>query len=92
VKLRDNTAGWLLCAAMAASAQVPQLTLRQAIDRALGQNPQAAMARADSEAAAAGARQARTQLLPQLNFTEDISRGDDPVYVFGERLRERQFT
>ena len=92
MKLRDNTAGWLLCAAMAASAQAPQLTLRQAIDRALGQNPQAAMARADSEAAAAGARQARTQLLPQLNFTEDISRGDDPVYVFGERLRERQFT
>ena len=35
---------------------------------------------------------ARTQLLPQLNFTEDISRGDDPVYAFGTRLRQRQFT
>jgi len=29
---------------------------------------------------------ARTQLLPQLGFTEDISRGNDPVYAFGTRL------
>ncbi len=35
---------------------------------------------------------ARTQLLPRFNFTEDISRGDDPVYAFGTRLRQRQFT
>ena len=35
---------------------------------------------------------ARTQLLPQLGFTEDISRGNDPVYAFGTRLRQRQFT
>ena len=30
--------------------------------------------------------------MPRLNFTEDISRGDDPVYAFGTRLRQRQFT
>jgi outer membrane protein TolC len=35
---------------------------------------------------------ARTQLLPQLGLTEDISRGNDPVYAFGTRLRQRQFT
>ena len=35
---------------------------------------------------------ARTMLLPQLSFTEDISRGNDPVYAFGTRLRQRQFT
>ena len=35
---------------------------------------------------------ARTTLLPQLGFTEDISRGDDPGYAFGTRLRQRQFT
>lgn len=74
------------------AAQVPGLTLRQAIDRALGQNPQAAIARADEKDANAAAAMARTQLLPQLSFIEDISRGNDPVYVFGERLRERQFT
>jgi outer membrane protein TolC len=76
----------------AAGAQMAQLTLRQAIDRALGQNPEAAAAGADVKAASASARLARTYLLPQLAFTEDISRGDDPVYAFGMRLRQGQFT
>jgi len=78
-------------AAVAAGAQEP-LTLRQAIQQALGQSPDAAMARAGSQEAKAGASLARTQLLPQLSFTEDISRGNDPVYAFGTRLRQRQFT
>ncbi|MGB7546478.1 MAG: TolC family protein [Terracidiphilus sp.] len=81
----------LSMAATAAVAQQP-LTLRQAIQQALGQNPKAAMARAGGQEAKAGASLARTQLLPQLNFTEDISRGNDPVYAFGMRLRQRQFT
>ena len=76
---------------LAAGAQEP-LTLRQAINEALGQSPEAAMARADNQEAKSAATMARTQLLPQLNFTEDISRGDDPVYAFGTRLRQRQFT
>ena len=76
---------------LAAAAQEP-LTLRQAIDQALGQNPAAAMANAGGQEARSAATLARTQLLPRLNFTEDISRGDDPVYAFGTRLRQRQFT
>jgi outer membrane protein TolC len=74
------------------AAQEPQMTLRQAIDQALGQSPEAAIARAGKQEAKAVATVARTQLLPQLNITEDISRGDDPVYAFGMRLRQRQFT
>src|ERR1035441_398165 len=82
----------LLCiGGLAAMAQDP-LTLRQAIDEALRQSPQAAIARADLSDAKTAAAMARTQLLPQLNFTEDISRGNDPVYAFGTRLRQRQFT
>ena len=77
--------------ALAATAQ-EQLTLRQAINQALGQNPEAAIARASNLDAKAAAAMARTALLPQLGFTEDISRGDDPVYAFGSRLRQRQFT
>ena len=77
---------------MEAGAQTTQLTLRQSIDRALGQNPEATAAHADQKAASASASLARTYLLPQLSFTEDISRGDDPVYAFGMRLRQRQFT
>ena len=50
------------------------------------------MAQAGTKEANAVAGMARTALLPQLSFTEDISRGNDPVYVFGSRLRQRQFT
>ena len=76
---------------LAAGAQGPSLTLRQAIDQALGKNPDAAVAQADVNAARAGVGLARTGLWPHLNFTEDISRGNDPVYVFGTRLRQQQF-
>jgi outer membrane protein TolC len=76
---------------LAAGAQEP-LTLREAINEALGQSPAAAIARAENLAAMADAGLARTQLLPQLGFIEDISRGNDPVYAFGTRLRQRQFT
>jgi outer membrane protein len=68
------------------------LTLRQAISQALEHNPEAAIARAANEDAKSAATLARTQLLPQVNFAEDISRGDDPVYVFGTRLRQQRFT
>ncbi len=76
---------------LVASSQEP-LTLRQAINQALGQNPETAIARAGHQDAKAAATMARTALLPQLSFTEDISRGDDPVYVFGSKLRQHQFT
>jgi outer membrane protein TolC len=75
-----------------AGAQTAPLTLRQAIDEALLQNPEIAVAHAGEKAASASSLLARTALLPQLNFTEEISRGDDPVYAFGTRLRQRQFT
>jgi outer membrane protein TolC len=78
-------------AGLGAAAQEP-LTLRQAINRALEQNPEAAIARAGNQDAKAAATLARTVLLPQLGFTEDISRGDDPVYAFGSKLRQHEFT
>jgi len=74
-----------------AFAQEP-LTLSQAIQKALGSSPEAKLAEAGSAEAKAGASLARAQLLPQINFAEDISRGDDPVYVFGARLRQQSFT
>jgi outer membrane protein len=82
----------LLCiGASDVNAQGP-LTLRQAVDQALGQSPQAAIALAGAEEAKSAAMIARTRLLPQLNFTEDLSRGNDPVYAFGTRLRQGRFT
>jgi outer membrane protein TolC len=78
-------------ASLAAAAQKP-LTLRQAIQQALSASPEAKQANAEAREAKADSSLARTQLLPQLNFTEDISRGDDPVYVFGAKLRQQAFT
>lgn len=68
------------------------LTLRQAVDRALHLNPEVADAAAERSVATANYRLTRTALLPHLQFTEEITRGDDPVYAFGMRLRQRQFT
>ncbi len=95
MKHRISTAVWfvLLCATAATGAAAQQpLTLRQAIAEALGANPEARQAEAATREASAQATLARTALLPQLNFTEDISRGDDPVYAFGSRLRQQAFT
>ena len=73
------------------SAQEP-LTLKDAIQVALKESPDVEAARADLDEARAGLALARTQYLPQVNFIEDMSRGNDPVYVFGTLLRQQQFT
>src|SRR6266567_9335163 len=88
-------AGWLaavICIFPLVVAAQERLTLAQAIQVALKQNPYIDAARAAVEEARAGAGLARAQYLPQINFTEDISRGNDPVYVFGTRLRQQRFT
>ena len=82
----------LALAATTMAAQTPPLTLRDAIDRALGENPQTEVAEADRQAAEAAVAMARTALLPQMGFTEELSRGNDPVYVFGTKLRQQRFT
>jgi outer membrane protein TolC len=94
MRLFSTTARWavLLCSfGFVAGAQEP-LTLRQAIQQALGENPEIKAAAAGSVEAKTNASLARTQFMPQINFTEDISRGNDPVYVFGSKLRQQRFT
>lgn len=74
-----------------AAAQTP-LSLQQAVAMALEKNPQRKMAVADQHAAEAGVKEARAGLLPRLEFTENATRGNDPVYVFGTLLRQQRFT
>ena len=86
---------WLVfigCLTALGAAAQPPLTLKQAIELALKQNPEEAEADATVDESRADVAQARTALLPEINFTEDMSRGNDPVYVFGARLRQQQFT
>src|SRR5579863_1354337 len=93
-KLLRN-AGWLaFMVALGSTGGIGQepLLLRQAIQQALKQNPNGNVACANAKEATAGVTLARSQLLPQLSFTEDMSRGNDPVYVFGTKLRQQRFT
>jgi outer membrane protein len=85
-----------LCIPSAAFAQQTDksspLTLKQAVTIALEKNPQRKAAVADAKAAAADVREARSFLLPHVTFSETATRGNDPVYVFGSKLRQQRFT
>ncbi len=69
-----------------------QLSLSQAVALALEKNPVRKAALADQRAAKAGVGQARSFLLPRVMFGEGFTRGDDPVFVFGSKLRQQNFT
>ncbi len=66
-------------------------TLRDAAALSLDKSPDRKIAAADTEAVRSNSRLARTALLPNLGFSEDVTRGNDPVYVFGSQLRQQQF-
>jgi len=68
------------------------LSLRQAASLALEKNPLREAALADNKAASAGVQQARSLLMPRVNFSEAATQGNDPVYVFGSKLRQQRFT
>jgi outer membrane protein len=79
----------LLAAPLA--AQQPRLTLQQAVAAALDHNPAMKLAAADMAAAQAGVGLSKVPLLPQIQFSENLTRGDDPVYAFGTKLRQQVF-
>ena len=68
------------------------VSLQQAASIALEQNPLRKAALADSRAASAGVREAQSFLMPRVSFSEEATRGNDPVYVFGNKLRQQRFT
>jgi outer membrane protein len=77
----------------AQQAQQPSpLTLQQAVSISLERNPERKAALADKEAVSANVKEARSYLLPHVTFSETATRGNDPVYVFGSKLRQQRFT
>jgi outer membrane protein TolC len=68
------------------------LTLPQAVSMALEKNPLHKAALADTRISTAAVREARSPLMPKITFTESALRGNDPVFVFGSRLRQQDFT
>jgi len=83
----------LIGLAAAASAQdaIP-LALAEAAQMALANNPLHKAALADTRAASAGVREARAPMLPRIMFSENFTAGNDPVFVFGTKLRQQVFT
>ena len=74
------------------AAEPSPLSLQQAASLALENNPLRKAALADKKASAAGVQEARSFLMPHVTFSELATRGDDPVYVFGSKLRQQRFT
>lgn len=77
--------------AMAAGAQEP-LTLKDAVRQALQGHPALEAASARIQAAGSRVGQARSGWMPRLQYMESYQRGNNPVYVFGALLTQRQFT
>ena len=74
-----------------ATAQTP-LTLDEAIARATAGNPDARIAAIVASEAASRVDQARAGYLPRVDASETWQRGNQPVFVFGSLLAQRQFT
>ena len=91
---RPRLIGLLLAMALssgvAAHAQ-ERLTLARSIEATLTANPQMVAARAASGEAEQQAPQARSGFLPRVDFTQSWQRGNQPVFVFGSLLAQRQF-
>jgi outer membrane protein TolC len=68
------------------------LTLAEAVALALQHNPTVQAADAYAEAVRQGIAVATAERYPRLDFREGFTRGNNPVYVFGSLLTQRQFT
>jgi len=68
------------------------LTLTEAIDLALTKNPTLQAADHSVEAAQAKVGQARSGLLPRLNFYEGYSRTNNPMLAVGSKLNQERFS
>lgn len=68
------------------------VSLAQAVTIALKNNPSVHAASAYADAAQHAIDAAKAGYMPHLNFSEGVTRGNNPVYVFGTLLTQRQFT
>jgi outer membrane protein TolC len=76
----------------AGAAAAEELTLRAAIERALGHNPAIDAVRRERARAEAGVDRARAGGLPRLEGSYGYWRSDQPVFAFGSKLNQGRFT
>ncbi len=82
----------LFSAVVVQAQQTEPLTLPDAVAIAMGKSPARSMAVDDTRIAAASVTQASAAFYPRIGFTENATIGNDPVYVFGTRLRQGRFS
>lgn len=92
VRVLAAAAGASAIALAQAAPESTPLSLQQAAQIALEKNPLHKAALADVKAASAGVREAQSALMPHITFAELATRGNDPVYIFGSKLRQQRFT
>lgn len=68
------------------------LSLKDAVREALTNHPSIASAAARVKAATARIDEAKSGKLPRVQYSESFARSDNPVFVFGALLTQRQFT
>jgi TolC family type I secretion outer membrane protein len=73
------------------SAEATPLSLEEAIHLALNKNPIISAINSQLDVSAARVTQARSGLLPQLNFSESFTRTDSPTGVFSAKLNQGAF-
>ena len=76
---------------LAAQTASQPLTLADAVQTALSKNHAVEAADAYAEAVKAGIAVARASRYPRVDFSETVTRGNNPVYVFGSLLSQGQF-
>lgn len=90
--VRVNALGWALAAALSQPIQAETLDFKQAVDRALAQNPDILAATAQIGQAEAAVRQASGSRLPKVTASLNVTRTDDALNAFGLKLSQRNAT
>ncbi len=83
--------GLLILLTLPVFAQNP-LSLQEAARMALDQHPSIESSAARVDAAESKIKQAHSGFLPRFNWQETIDGSNNPVYVFGSKLNQRNFT
>jgi outer membrane protein len=87
-----QTGGSTLFHSLSQAGEPETLTLSQAVDGALKNNPLIRITLAGREIADAQLREARAGWFPLLQFSETFTRGNNPVFVFGSLLEQARFS
>ncbi|MBX7220833.1 MAG: TolC family protein [Blastocatellia bacterium] len=86
--------GFLPANSMWAQSQpaAQSLTLKEAVDLALRQNPGVQAVNTNRKLARLGTEEAKSGRLPTVQASEVLTNGNNPVYVFGSLLEQSRFT